>query len=295
MPVLTLIADPAASALDAALAERVRAAAAEAGAEVDPPVWLAEGIACDLPLAAPDPAAVTAAARSALGAAPVDLAVLPAAGRAKALLLADMDSTIVTSETLDDLADALGLKARVAAITARAMNGELDFAEALRARVALLDGLPESALDDVAAGITLTPGAVALVQRMKAAGAETVLVSGGFTRIAEPVAARCGFDRIVANRLDLADGRLTGRVVEPILGKEAKLAALHAAAEARGLAPSAACAVGDGANDLPMLQAAGLGVAFRAKPAVRAAAPARIDHGDLTALIYLQGYSDTAV
>lgn len=294
MHVLTLIADPAASALDAALAERARAAAMAAGAEVNTPLWLAEGVACDLPFAAPDPAAVETAVRRALAGAPLDLAVLPAAGRAKALLLADMDSTIVTSETLDDLADALGLKERVAAITARAMNGELDFAEALRERVALLDGLPETALDEVVARITLTPGAKALVQRMKAAGATTVLVSGGFTRIAEPVAALCGFDRVVANRLDLADGRLTGRVAEPILGKEAKLATLHEAATAHGVSPAAACTVGDGANDLPMLRAAGLGVAFRAKPSVQAAAPVRIDHGDLTALLYLQGYPDTA-
>ena len=295
MHVLTLIADPAARAVTSARVEAARAVLARLGAAPGAPTWLSPAVACDIPFDPEETEAqpVADAVRTALADAPVDVAVQPAAGRARAVLLADMDSTIVTSETLDDLAEALDLKERVAAITARAMNGELDFAAALRERVGLLAGLEESAVQGVLDRVRLTPGAEALVQRMKAAGATTVLVSGGFTSIAGPVAARCGFDRVVANRLLFEGGRLSGGVATPIVDKDTKLATLHDAAAARGVGPAAVCAVGDGANDLPMLQAAGLGVAFRAKPAVRAAAPCRIDHGDLTALLYLQGFSDT--
>lgn len=221
-----------------------------------------------------------------------DLAVQPTAGRRKAVLLADMDSTMIGQECIDELADMAGVGQRVAAITARAMNGELDFHEALVARVALLEGLPETVIAQVLdSRITLAAGGPTLVATMKANGAWTALVSGGFTDFTGPVADRLGFDEQRANVL-LSDerGRLSGRVALPILGREAKVEALHEITAARGLTPADAIAVGDGANDLGMLQLAGTGVALHAKPVVAAQAPVRINHGDLTALLYLQGY-----
>ena len=222
----------------------------------------------------------------------LDLAVQPTAGRRKAVLLADMDSTMIGQECIDELADMAGVGPRVAAITARAMNGELDFHEALIARVALLEGLPETVIAQVLeTRITLAAGGPTLVATMKANGAWTALVSGGFTDFTGPVADRLGFDEQRANVL-LSDerGRLSGRVALPILGREAKVEALHEITADRGLTPADAIAVGDGANDLGMLQLAGTGVALHAKPVVAAQAPIRINHGDLTALLYLQGY-----
>jgi phosphoserine phosphatase len=208
------------------------------------------------------------------------------------LLVADMDSTMITVECIDELADYAGLKAQVAAVTERAMRGELVFEEALRARVALLKDLEEAAIDRCRAErVRLMPGARPLVRTMKAHGALTILVSGGFTRFAEPVGAEIGFDRVIANRLHGEGGRLTGTVGEPIVGAGTKRAALLDAAAERGLDTSEALAVGDGANDIPMIEAAGLGIAYRAKPATAAAADARIEHGDLTALLYAQGYA----
>ena len=221
-----------------------------------------------------------------------DLAVQPTAGRRKAVLLADMDSTMIGQECIDELADMAGVGQRVAATTARAMNGELDFHEALVARVALLEGLPAPVIAQVLdSRITLAAGGPTLVATMKANGAWTALVSGGFTDFTGPVADRLGFDEQRANVL-LSDerGRLSGRVALPILGREAKVEALHEITAARGLTPADAIAVGDGANDLGMLQLAGTGVALHAKPVVAAQAPVRINHGDLTALLYLQGY-----
>jgi len=290
--VLTLIADPAARTLTPAHVTVAAEALGDLAAEVGEPDWLSRHVACDLVFSTADPEAAETAVRGALGDAPVDVAVQPRAGRRKRVLVADMDSTIVTGETLDEMAAAVGLKAEIAAITARAMNGELDFAAALRERVAMLAGLSEAAVAATLERVALTPGARTLVRTMQAHGAATALVSGGFTAIAEPLAERCGFDRVVANRLLLEGGRLTGRVAEPIVDKDAKLATLRALAEDLEGGASAACAVGDGANDLPMLLAAGLGVAFRAKPAVRERARVRVDHGDLTALLYLQGYRD---
>ena len=219
-----------------------------------------------------------------------DVIVQPLANRAKSLLVADMDSTMITVECIDELADYAGLKAEVAAVTEAAMRGELDFAGALDARVALLAGLPETAIEQcLHERVRIMPGAEVLVRTMRARGGRCVLVSGGFTRFAEPVGSAIGFDRVVANVLEVADGRLTGRVVKPIVGADAKLATLRAEAAALGIGPEQVLAVGDGANDLPMVRAAGLGVAYRAKPIVAAAAGARIEHGDLTALLWAQG------
>lgn len=228
--------------------------------------------------------------RETFAGAPIDAIVTPAEGRRKRILLADMDSTIVTAETLDELASCAGLGEKIAAITARAMNGELDFQDALRERVAMLKGLSVAALERTWQGIRLTPGALELVATMKAHGAFTALISGGFSFFTSRVAALAGFDMHRSNTL-LDDGTtLSGRVAEPILDRSAKLATLHELAARYDLPLAATAATGDGANDLDMLRAAGLGVAFHAKPIVAAAIPARIDHADLRALLFAQGY-----
>ncbi len=285
--VATLISHPARPALTADLAHSAcRAVGASA------PDWLAPGIACDIALPEGSNGEDAAAGlREAIGAEPVDVAVQPAAGRRKKMLIADMDSTMIDQECVDELADLVGLKEHVAAITARSMNGELPFEPALRERVALLKDLPAGVVSDVIAQrITLASGGKALVATMRAAGAWTALVSGGFTVFTGPIAAKIGFDENLANRLEEVDGRLAGKVAEPILGRAAKAEALMAIAARRGITPDDAIAVGDGANDLDMLRLAGTGVALHAKPSVAAQARIRIDHGDLTALLYLQGY-----
>jgi phosphoserine phosphatase len=222
----------------------------------------------------------------------VDMVVQPSEGRRKRLLIADMDSTMIRQECIDELADEAGVGALVAGITARAMNGELDFEAALRERVGLLRGLPEDTIARVLRDrITLMPGGPVLLATMKAHGAYAALVSGGFTSFTGAIAARLGFDEHRANTLLAADGLLTGQVAVPILGKEAKLQALNEITARLGFLPSQAIAVGDGANDLPMLLAAGTGVALHAKPTVQAQCDVRINHGDLTALLFLQGYA----
>jgi phosphoserine phosphatase len=230
--------------------------------------------------------------REIMGADPVDAVVQPHDGRRKKLLIADMDSTMIGQECIDELADFAGLKGRVAAITERAMRGEIAFEPALRERVALLKGLPASVIDTVIADrIRLTPGGATLIATMRAHGAHTCLVSGGFTAFTSRIAAMLGFDEQHANTLLVdAEGRLTGGVAEPVLGREAKVQTLLALRERCGLAREETLGVGDGANDVPMIEAAGLGVAFHGKPAVRQAADASIAHGDLTALLYAQGY-----
>ncbi|NTS64305.1 phosphoserine phosphatase SerB [Sphingomonas sp. HHU CXW] len=249
--------------------------------------WIDEGDAADLTFgSSPD------AAREALENAfhRIDVVVQPAEGRAKQLLVADMDSTMITVECIDELADYAGLKPQIADITERAMRGELDFEAALDARVALLRGLDEAAIDRCRAErVTLMPGARALVRTIRARGGMAVLVSGGFTRFAEPVAAEIGFDRAIANVLEIADGHLTGTVARPIVGAATKKATLLEYRAALDLPDTATLAVGDGANDLSMIEVAGLGVAYHAKPIVAAAAIARIDHNDLTALLWAQG------
>ena len=281
--VLTLIAPAGSGLLTPGLVGRVQRVAGAGAAVV-----LYAGEAVDLPCAAaPDESAIG----EALGEAAVDAVVTPAANRRKRLLIADMDSTIVTGETLDELAVFAGVGEAVAAITRRSMNGELDFAAALRERVALLRGLDMDALERTWAGVRLTPGARTLVQTMRAHGASAALVSGGFTWFTGRVAALCGFDVHRANVL-LDDGTmLLGQVGEPILDREAKLATLHELAAARALGLEDCLAVGDGANDLAMIRAAGLGVAYHAKPVVAAEARAQVRHGDLRALLFMQGYS----
>jgi phosphoserine phosphatase len=232
--------------------------------------------------------------RDSLDAEGVDLVAQPSAGRRKRLLLADMDSTMIRQECIDELAAAAGIGAQVAAITARAMNGELDFEAALTERVALLRGLPETTIAEVlATRITMMPGGATLVATMRAHGAHAALVSGGFTAFTEAVAAKLGFDEHRANTLLVEGGTLTGTVAHPILGREAKVAALDELTARLGLTDADVLAIGDGANDLGMLQRAGLGVAVHAKPVVQAQAAHAINHGDLTALLYAQGYAKT--
>jgi phosphoserine phosphatase len=292
--ILTLVAGVGARIEDSIL-DRARAALAEYGsapAPPDVPLWLAPGRALDLPCADIDAAAGERALRAALANAPYDFVIQPAADRRKRLLIADMDSTIVTIETLDELAAFAGLKEEVAAITERSMRGDIDFVQALIERVAMLKGLSAQALDWTAERTTLDPGARALVATMRAEGAFTALVSGGFRFFTERVRQTVGFDYDEANSLEIADGRLTGRVVPPIVNRDGKLEALLRLGREHGVALQATLAVGDGANDLAMIRGAGLGVAYHGKPAVAAAARARIDHGDLRTLLYFQGYAE---
>lgn len=282
--VLVLISDPARPAVTAAILQAATEALRAAGATVGTPDWLAPGIACDLPFEG---------AVSSVTVPGVDAVALPATGRRKKLLVADMESTMIHNEMLDELADFLGLRERIADITARAMNGEIDFAGALSERVDLLKGLSVAKLDEAATRMRYMPGGATLVATMKKHGAYCALVSGGFTYFTAMVRRSLGFDFDAANVLKHDGKALLGTVAPPILGKEAKLAALQGLAGERGFTAADAVTVGDGANDLPMLQAAGLGVAYHAKPTVAAQVRARIDHGDLTALLYLQGYRHT--
>jgi phosphoserine phosphatase len=285
--VATLVANPSNPVLTAALAEKAAEAVNASGL-----YWLADGIACDIALRDDsDPNEASGKIRAVIGDAPIDLAVQDAETRRKKLLIADMDSTMIGQECIDELAAEVGLKDKVATITARAMNGEIAFEPALRERVALLKGLPVSVVDEVIEKrITLTPGGRELIATMRAKGYYTALVSGGFTVFTSRIATTLGFDENRANLLLDADGKLTGEVAEPILGKQAKVDALIDIAARLGITPAEAMAVGDGANDLGMLHLSGAGVALHAKPAVAAEAKIRIDHGDLTALLYLQGY-----
>jgi len=286
--VVTLISNPADPALDSTVIEGALALLPSPGRAQ----WLFNEVAVDIPFEShEDISTIEHRLREARGDLPFDIVVQPQAARRKKLLLADMDSTMIGQEVVDELADFAGLKPSVAAITERAMRGEIAFEPALRERVALLKGLPVGVVDEVLKDrITLTPGGRELVATMRAHGAYTCLISGGFTLFTNAVATMLGFAENRANELVVEDGKLTGEVKEPILGRAAKLATLINLTEAFDLDDIDTLAVGDGANDLDMIRHAGLGVAYHAKPAVAAAAAARIDHGDLTALLYAQGY-----
>jgi phosphoserine phosphatase len=290
--VATLICNPERPCLSDALLARARQAISSDSS----PDWLNKGVAADIVFTHSGsqddaPRRAEQAIRMALSDAPVDIVVQRVSTRRKQLFLADMDSTMIEQECIDELAAHVGLKDKVSAITDRAMRGELEFEPALRERVALLKGLPVSVIDEIITEeIVLTPGGSALVRTMRANGAYTALVSGGFTLFTGPIGRMIGFDEDRSNWLEVENGALTGKVREPILGKQAKLEALVELRSRFGLKISATMAVGDGANDLAMLGEAGLGLAFRAKPTVAAAAHARIDHSDLTALLYAQGY-----
>ena len=288
--VATLVANPSNPVLTPGIAEQAAEAVKASGL-----YWLADGVACDIALRDGTGAqAAEANILAVISGAPIDLVIQEQETRRKKLLIADMDSTMIGQECIDELAAEVGLKEMVAAITARAMNGEIAFEPALRERVALLKGLPISVVDEVIAKrITLTPGGSELIATMKSKGHYTALVSGGFTVFTSRIAATLGFDENRANTLLEDGGILSGFVAEPILGKQAKVDALNEISARLGISPKEAIAVGDGANDLGMLHLAGSGVALHAKPAVAAEAQMRINHGDLTALLYIQGYRKT--
>lgn len=289
--IITLICNPENVVLDTSIIAELCEVLQKAGGLPSRMEWLNGPIAAELQCAGLQPVEIEDMLRDALDGEPVDVVVQQAdEQRQRKLLIADMDSTIITVECLDELADFAGKKAQVSAITERAMRGELVFEDALRERISILAGLPQSALDNTyTQRVRLMPGARELVRTMAANGAQTILVSGGFTYFTERVAADAGFHAQRANRLIFTQGLLSG-VAEPVLGREAKLQALLETCAAHAISEHQAMAIGDGANDLAMIQAAGMGVAFHAKPVVALAARARIDHGDLTALLYLQGY-----
>lgn len=292
--VVTLIADPTQGGLAPTFADSMALAFSAQGKVT--PDWLADNVACDIPVQAANREEVEARVQQMIGDLPYDAVVQTPQGRRKKLLICDMDSTMITIECIDELADFVGKKAEVSLITERAMNGELDFPSALRERVALLKGLPESVLQQCYdERVKMMPGARQLVTTMRSHGAYSVLVSGGFTFFTSRVRQALGLDEDHSNRLESDKGHLTGNVILPILGKEAKLETLENTCAIRNIQPDEVLAVGDGANDLPMLLAAGMGVAYHAKPVVRAQAKARISHCDLTAMLYLQGYRQSEI
>lgn len=290
--VIVLVAPADGPELDTALVRLVHDAAEASGFTTGVPRWLAPRRAVELPVEKEDAdGGLRLAVAEVLAGQAIDHAVLPAEGRRKKLLIADMDSTIITVECIDELADMAGIKAEIAEVTERAMRGELDFEAALNARVARLKGLKDSDLERAwRERVRLMPGAATLTATMRASGAATALVSGGFTVFTERVAQAAGFEQAFGNRLEIAEGALTGRVVPPILGADAKLERLLALRAEYDLAPCETLAMGDGANDIPMIREAGLGIAFHAKPKTAAAADAQIVHGDLTAALFYQGY-----
>src|SRR5215831_16288208 len=287
--VATLICNPANPALDSTIVDGVLAVLPSPGAAR----WLFHEVAVDIPFTgSEDIRGIEGRLREARGDLPFDIVVQPEATRRKKLFLADMDSTMIGQECIDELADFAGLKAHVARITERAMRGEIEFEPALRERVALLKDLPVTIVDEVLASrIALTPGGRQLVMTMRAHGAYTCLISGGFTLFTNAIAAKIGFQENRANELVVRDGKFTGDVREPILGRAKKLATLIELTESFDLDEIDTLVAGDGANDLGMIQKAGLGAAYHAKPAVAIAAAARIDYGDLSALLYAQGYT----
>lgn len=288
--ILTLICNPQTAILTNESQAMATSCLSQLGAETADANWLAHGIACDIPFCGLDIKVAEANMQHKFQGFPIDIIAQKSANRRKKLLVADMDSTMIMGETLDDLAEFAGYKDEVAAITRLAMNGELRFVDALKQRTKLLEGLSLTNLKKTMAGIKLTPGGKVLVQTMKENGAVTMLISGGFTYFTDRVRDMIGFDKAKGNNFEISDNKLTGKVLEPIIDKSAKLMILKNFAAEFGIAKMDTIAAGDGANDLPMLMAADIGVAYHAKPAVSKLARVRINHGDLTALLYIQGY-----
>lgn len=277
--------------LEKTFVDRMAGVLSENGAEVEAVTWLADDKACDVMFQKLSPEVADQLTRPLLSNSPIDLLTQDLANRRKKLFVADMDSTIVAGETLDDLAELAGIGSKIAEITARAMNGEILFRDALRERMAMLRGLPASYLEKTAETLTLSPGAETLVSTLKANGVYTALVSGGFRYFTNRVADQLGFDFNKGNEIEIINDRFSGEIIDPIVTKAVKQETLEALAKERGIDLLETLTVGDGANDLPMLQAAGLGVAYRAKPIVIAGASAQITHTDLTTLLYYQGYA----
>ena len=288
--VLTLIANPARPVLDDSIVAAVRAALESAGAAAGAADLLAPGIACDLPFERLPPTEAEAIAQRVIGHAPVDMAAQEQAGRRKRLLACDMDSTLIENEIVDEIAAVAGLRDKIAPITARSVAGEIDFATSLAERVALLKGLSQARYLEAGRAIRFMPGARALITTMRTFSAHTMIVSGGFRAFTAQVRKALGMDQDVANDVEILGGVLTGRLLPPLVARDSKAETLRTAAATLGIPLAETMAVGDGANDLAMVQAAGLGVAFHGTPRIRDGAAVRIDHGDLTALLYLQGY-----
>ncbi len=290
--VLTLICASDSGELDSSIVAEAVAALNAQNAKTGEPDWLADETACDIPFTGLDLIQARTCVDLQLEGFPIDAISQETRGRRKKLLIADMDSTMVIGETLDELADYANCKEQVSDITIRAMRGELRFVEALRERVSLLEGLSEKALEETYDAIELMPGAKTLLTTMKANGGHSMLVSGGFDFFTQRVAQWIGFDDNKGNQLEIIDGVLTGKVIDPIVNKDAKLSVLYALCSQYSISINDTVAVGDGANDLPMLMAAGLGVAYHAKPIVSAHTRVGVEHADLTALLYLQGYRE---
>ena len=294
--VVTLISDPKIAPITHAVIDVVRNVLAELGGQMGDPDWLSEGRACDLTVIGRVLEDFKPAVRLALDGAPIDTIIQSSVHRRKKLLVADMDSTIIQQECIDEVADFVGHRAEVSAITERAMRGEINFREAVRDRASMFLGLDANTLERAYhERITITPGATTLVRVMRANGAVTALVSGGFTQFTRRVAKRTGFDYHHGNELEVTSGILTGKVIEPIKDGEAKVELLNHYCRNLGITHELALAVGDGANDIPMIEAAGLGVSFHGKPRVAAAADAQILFGDLTSLLFVQGYRETEI
>ena len=295
MQQIAVLSTSAAAGLAPDALPRLASACGAAGYGAGPPNWLSGNAAVELPLVPPAtdaPPDLLVLLREATAGDAADINVVPAEGRRKRLLVADMDSTVITSESLDDLAALAGKGDEVAAITARAMRGELDFTGSLRERVRMLAGCPAGHIQTVVDEAVVSPGAAELVATMRRHGARAVLASGGFTFLSSVVAGRLGFDAHCANTLLVEDGRITGEVGDPVMDRNAKLDLLNAEAEGLGLTLADCATIGDGANDRDMVEAAGLGVAFRGKPALKEATPVWLDHTDLRGLLWLQGYDD---
>lgn len=288
--VLTLISNPVDGPLSAQQVERVRSVLEQLGAETTPADWLSKDEACDIVFDMLPCEAAEAAALKALDGAPIDVIAQSTLRRKKKLIIADMDSTIVEGETLDELAEFAGIGDKIAALTMRAMNGEMGFTEALKTRVGMLNGLKESFMEETMKGVKLNPGARELIATMRANGAFTALISGGFSFFTDRIREQVGFDMSLGNKLEIIDHVLTGQVLPPIVTKDTKLEMLIDMAAQQELGMTDTFAIGDGANDVPMLKSAGMGVAYHGHPVARENARARLNHADLSGALFIQGY-----